>query len=153
MDFHNRFGNTILQANSIGLVVEKALPCHCEDIAEFEDPSQIPCAENFVLNNAQMSANATTGNAKLKGSITGAGGVIAKIDLKDIDGNLVAATLTDADGNWQIVQIEAGQYELFQDSTNHFVSPVYEILAGTKQQLLTLEEAQTMNIVLEVHKL
>ncbi|WP_413511576.1 hypothetical protein [Myroides odoratus] len=42
---------TILQAKSVGLEVEKALPCNCEDTADFEDPSQVPCSDSFVLNN------------------------------------------------------------------------------------------------------
>ena len=29
---------TILQANSIGLVVDKALPCHCDEKDDFENP-------------------------------------------------------------------------------------------------------------------
>lgn len=42
---------TILQAKSVGLEVEKALPCNCGDTADFEDPSQVPCSDSFVLNN------------------------------------------------------------------------------------------------------
>lgn len=41
---------TILQAKSAGLEVEKALPCNCDDTADFEDPSQVPCTDAFVLN-------------------------------------------------------------------------------------------------------
>ncbi|WP_255492324.1 hypothetical protein [Myroides sp. NP-2] len=41
---------TILQAKSAGLEVEKALPCNCDDTADFEDPSQVPCSDAFVLN-------------------------------------------------------------------------------------------------------
>lgn len=39
---------TILQAGTIGLQVEQALPCNCENLEEFESPSVIPCNENFV---------------------------------------------------------------------------------------------------------
>ena len=41
---------TILQAGSAGLVVEKALPCECANISDFENPEMIPCADNFELN-------------------------------------------------------------------------------------------------------
>lgn len=41
---------TILQAKSAGLEVEKALPCNCDDTEDFEDPSQVPCSDAFVLN-------------------------------------------------------------------------------------------------------
>ena len=34
---------TILQADSIGLKVEKALPCTCEDVADFQEADQTPC--------------------------------------------------------------------------------------------------------------
>jgi hypothetical protein len=42
---------TILQADSIGLVVEKALPCNCEDVTAdtWENPSAVPCGDNFVV--------------------------------------------------------------------------------------------------------
>lgn len=45
---------TILQADSIGLKVEKALPCKCDDVADFEDPAQVPCGSNFELSTAKM---------------------------------------------------------------------------------------------------
>lgn len=41
---------TILQAGSAGLKVEKALPCDCANINDFENPDMIPCADNFELN-------------------------------------------------------------------------------------------------------
>lgn len=41
---------TILQADSIGLVVEKALPCNCDDTADFENPEAIPCSDSFEIN-------------------------------------------------------------------------------------------------------
>jgi hypothetical protein len=45
---------TILQAESIGLIVDKALPCKCDDVADFEDPAQVPCSSNLVLTNAKI---------------------------------------------------------------------------------------------------
>lgn len=38
---------TILQAGTIGLEVDKALPCNCDDKDEFEDPSEVPCDNGF----------------------------------------------------------------------------------------------------------
>jgi hypothetical protein len=42
---------TILQADSIGLKVEKALPCNCDDVTAdtWENPSAVPCGDNFVV--------------------------------------------------------------------------------------------------------
>lgn len=45
---------TILQADSIGLKVEKALPCHCEPGVKFDDHLGEMCASNFMLNENQI---------------------------------------------------------------------------------------------------
>ncbi|AXG72999.1 hypothetical protein DVK85_01610 [Flavobacterium arcticum] len=45
---------TILQADSIGLKVEKALPCNCGEEDEFEPGTVIPCNSNFEITNAQL---------------------------------------------------------------------------------------------------
>lgn len=45
---------TILQADSIGLRVEKALPCNCEPGVKFDDQLGEMCGSNFALNNNQI---------------------------------------------------------------------------------------------------
>lgn len=45
---------TILQADSIGLRVEKALPCNCEPGVKFDDQLGEMCESNFALNNNQI---------------------------------------------------------------------------------------------------
>ena len=45
---------TILQADSIGLKVEKALPCHCEPGVKFNDTLGEMCDSGFVLNSNQI---------------------------------------------------------------------------------------------------
>lgn len=45
---------TILQADSIGLKVEKALPCNCEPGVKFDDQLGEMCGSNFALNNNQI---------------------------------------------------------------------------------------------------
>lgn len=52
---------TILQADSIGLKVEKALPCNCEDVNEdtFENPEEVPCNTNFEITESQLGGGAT----------------------------------------------------------------------------------------------
>lgn len=47
---------TILQAESIGLKVEKALPFN-EDLSDFENPDAVPQGSNFELNGAQIGQN------------------------------------------------------------------------------------------------
>ncbi|WP_411811516.1 hypothetical protein ACLB9Y_16940 [Chryseobacterium scophthalmum] len=49
---------TILQADSIGLKVEKALPCNCEPGVKFDDQLGEMCATNFALNNNQIGQSA-----------------------------------------------------------------------------------------------
>jgi hypothetical protein len=52
---------TILQADSIGLKVEKALPCNCEDVNEdtFENPEEVPCNTNFEITESQLGVGTT----------------------------------------------------------------------------------------------
>ncbi|CAD7802334.1 hypothetical protein CHRY9390_00913 [Chryseobacterium aquaeductus] len=45
---------TILQADSIGLKVEKALPCNCEPGVKFDDNLGEMCGSNFELNQNQV---------------------------------------------------------------------------------------------------
>jgi len=45
---------TILQADSIGLKVDKALPCECGNEADFEPGTFVPCGGNFEVNGAQI---------------------------------------------------------------------------------------------------
>ena len=144
---------TILQANSIGLQVEKALPCHCEDVNEdtFENPQDVPCSDNFVLNNAQI--NGASGTAKLFGKIEGNNGIKAVITLKTVEGLIQEIVLCDADGNWEITSITAGNYELLIDSTNKFPESTYSITDGVKQQLVELENGQVLEFNLTVTEL
>lgn len=48
---------TILQADSIGLKVEKALPCNCADVTPqtWESPETVPCGDSFEMNNYQLN--------------------------------------------------------------------------------------------------
>jgi hypothetical protein len=50
---------TILQADSIGLKVEQALPYN-EDLSDFEDPTQVPQSPNFHINETPMNGNPKT---------------------------------------------------------------------------------------------
>ncbi len=48
---------TIIQANSIGLEVIKALPCNCNDTADFENPALVPCGDSIVLTTNTLVAS------------------------------------------------------------------------------------------------
>jgi hypothetical protein len=52
---------TILQADSIGLVVQKALPCNCDDVTidTWENPSAVPCGDNFVVTHDVLNGGDT----------------------------------------------------------------------------------------------
>ena len=141
---------TILQANSIGLQVEKALPCNCDDVnaITFENPEEIPCAESFVLNNAQINGDA--GTARIFGKIEGNNGIKAVITLKTLEGLVQEVTLCNEDGDWEIASLPAGKYELLIDSTNKFASGVYLVTNGEKENLIELEKAQTQEFNITV---
>ena len=49
---------TILQADSIGLKVNKALP-YDEDLSDFEDPAAVPKSSNFEITSAQLGGSKT----------------------------------------------------------------------------------------------
>ncbi|MDR6969184.1 hypothetical protein J2X31_003211 [Flavobacterium arsenatis] len=62
---------TILQADSIGLKVEKALPCNCDDIINdetFENPEEALCSSKIESEVGQTLAGATS--AKAQNNIT-----------------------------------------------------------------------------------
>ena len=146
---------TILQANSIGLEVKKALPCYCDEVNSktFENPEMIPCNDDFVLSNAQMGNSDIIINTKLFGTISGTNGVVTKIELNDIDGTTIMNTLCNTKGYWELTQVPADQYELIIDSTNQFPDTAYSIVSGSKQQIVALSENQSLEYNLEIKKL
>ena len=144
---------TILQANSIGLQVEKALPCHCEDVNEdtFENPQDVPCSDSFVLNNAQI--NGATGTAKVFGKIEGNQDLNVIITLKTLEGLFQDSTNCDENGDWEIKNIPVGTFILNLDATNLLPIEDYEILEGVKEQTIILETLEVMEINLKINKL
>ncbi|WP_193553761.1 hypothetical protein [Flavobacterium silvisoli] len=141
---------TILQANSIGLVVEKALPCNCEDLNDFEDPKAVPCGDSFTLTNAQI--NGATNTSKLFGKITGNEGLISRIMLKTSDNLLQDMTNTDANGEWELKNIPAGTFTLFLDALNVFPDTDFVIESGEKEQDISLEVNEILEVNLKVKK-
>ena len=143
---------TILQADSIGLKVEKALPCNCEDTADFEDPSQIPCNPNFEITQSQMNGETPTGKATLKGVIKGAEGIAVKVVLKNLNGTIVDLTYADSDGNWEMGPVPADKCELLIDATNKLPDEQFVIINGSKEHAVTLEDGNVYEFTLEVKR-
>lgn len=135
---------TILQADSIGLKVDRALPFN-DDLSDFEFPDQVPQSTQLLLNENQIGGG-TTGTAKLIGIINGNDGKNAKIVLKTIDGDIQDLTYSDDNGNWELEQLPAGKYELFLDFNNDFPETAYQVTQGEKEQVVELENTTTTEV-------
>jgi hypothetical protein len=140
---------TILQADSIGLKVIKALPFD-DDLSGFEDPSIVPHSDNLTLGDAQLNGQKT---ARLIGRIEGNENIEAKITLKNTDGTLRDLTYCDTNGDWELTTVPTGKYELLLDTNNDFNDTLFEVLEGNKEQVIKLTPDQTLEVNLKVHKL
>ncbi|WP_417558509.1 carboxypeptidase-like regulatory domain-containing protein [Mesoflavibacter zeaxanthinifaciens] len=140
---------TILQAQSIGLNVTKALPFN-EDLSDFEDPDSVPQSAEIELTEAQIGATQNTGTARLFGQITGNNGIEAKIVLKRIDGSIQDLTYTDTNGQWELNNLPAGRFELLLDADNDFPSDTYQVSSGSKEQVVELADDQTVQVDLTI---
>jgi hypothetical protein len=137
---------TILQANSIGLEVKKALPCNCDEVnsTTFENPEMIPCNDSFYMSNAQIGG--VTGTAKLIGKVTGPGNRQTRIILKTQEGLQQDFTNTDENGEWELIQIPAGVYSLSLDSLDAYPDTDFVVTDGEKEQEITLETNQVIEV-------
>ena len=104
-----------------------------------------------MVNNSQI--NGATGTAKIYGEIEGNDGLIARIMLKTLTGLVQDVTLSTNNGKWEILNIPAGTYDLFLDATNVFNPSIYQVVTGTKTQVIQLEEDQVLEINLTFNKL
>jgi hypothetical protein len=142
---------TILQAQSIGLTVTKALPSLDNELSDFENPAEVPQSSQIDIElDAQIGGANPTGIARLVGSITGNQGIEAKIVLKKIDGATQDITYCNTNGTWELNNIPAGRYELFLDANNDFPADTFEVTTGSKQQVVELEDGQVIEIDLTV---
>lgn len=146
---------TILQAQSIGLKVTKALPFDIDDVNEdtFEDPSSVPQSSEIELSEAELGGSQTPAKtARLFGKINGNNGIESKILLKRIDGFIQDMTYCDIDGKWELNNLSIGKYELLLDANDDFSSDSYQITEGSKEQVVELQndQATEINITLEL---
>ncbi len=139
---------TILQAQSIGLNVAKALPFNDEALDDFEDPSAVPQSQEIDVDPTLMGDSLNSGTARLLGDITGNDGIEAKVVLKRIDGAIQDLTYTDTSGYWELNNLPAGRFELLLDADGDFET--YQVTAGSKEQVVELDDDQILEVDLTV---
>lgn len=148
---------TILQADTIGLKVERALPCNCdENPNDYEEGTVLPpCNSNFEKTDSKLNGG-NIGSAILKGSINGIENVEntnIKILLKLLDGNVQDIAFTFGTVNWEINHIPAGKYELIIDAENKLPDNEYSVIEGFKQLTVELVDDQVKVVNLKVLKI
>lgn len=144
---------TILQAQSIGLNVTKALPSNDDDLDSFENPDEVPQSSQIDFNNAQIGGDSNSGTANLYGEINGNEGIEAKILLKKIDGSIQDMTYCDVNGKWELKNLPAGKFELLLDAQNDFPETEYIVMEGSKEQMVVLEINTAKEVNLKVKKI
>lgn len=143
---------TILQAQSIGLNVTKALPFN-EDLSDFETPDEVPQSSQIDFNNAQIGGDSNSGTANLYGEINGNEGIEAKILLKKIDGSIQDMTYCDVNGKWELKNLPTGKFELLLDAQNDFPETEYIVMEGSKELMVVLEINTAKEVNLKVKKI
>ncbi len=144
---------TILQAESIGLKVDKALPFNT-DVTDFENPDEVPQSSQINFNDAQIGgAQTVVRTARVFGKIAGSNGISSKILLKNIDGSIQDLTYCDANGNWELNHLPAGRYELLLDAENDFNESEYTIISGQKANAVELVDNEVKEYNIEIEKL
>lgn len=142
---------TILQADSIGLKVDRALPYN-DDLSDFENEDEVP-RSNAIKNNlgAQIGVANVIGTARLKGKIVGNNGINAKIVLRTIAGTTQDITYCADNGIWELKNLPEGKFELFLDANLDFPIDTYHVVEGAKQLVVELVNNETIevNIVYE----
>jgi len=139
---------TILQAQSIGLNVTKALPFN-DDLSCFENPDEVPQSDALELNSAEIGGTITK-TATLIGTISGNQEIESKIILKRIDGIIEDITYSNVSGNWELSNLPAGKYELLLDVDDDFLHAGLIVLDGSKEQVIELVDDEIKEISLRV---
>lgn len=143
---------TILQAQTIGLNVTKALPFD-EDLSDFENTEDVPHSNALDITNAEIGGGLNLASARLVGRIEGNESIEAKIVLKNVDGSLRNLDYCDESGSWEISGIPAGKYELLLDAEDDFPTDDFEVLEGSKALTVELENDQTLEVNLKLQKI
>lgn len=142
---------TILQADSIGLRVTKALPFDQAALQEFENPSEVPVSQGLEITYDQLGSSQL---GRILGKIFGNENKEAKIVLKNyLDDTLRDLTYCDANGNWELNSVPVGKYKLVLDANNDFPTTDYEVTEGSNEVTVELAADQTAEINLTIQPL
>jgi hypothetical protein len=139
---------TILQADSIGLKVDKALPFE-ENLSDFEEPDNVPKSKGLSISNSQLG---TSQKARIVGKISGGENKEAKIVLKNLDGTIRDLTYCNPSGIWELNDISVGKYQLSLDANTDFPNTGFEVIEGSKEQTVELAANKTLEVKLTVKK-
>ncbi|HLP63267.1 hypothetical protein [Flavobacterium sp.] len=142
---------TILQADSIGLRVTKALPFDEDALPEFENPEEVPVSEGLEISYDLLGSSQL---GRVVGKIFGNENKEAKIVVKNyLDDTLRDLTYCDANGNWELNSVPVGKYKLVLDANNDFPTTDYEVTEGSKEVTVELAANQTAEINLTIQPL
>lgn len=142
---------TILQAQSIGLNVTKALPFD-DNLSDYEDPTKVPQSSQIVPTDAQMGGSNEQKTGSISGHIEGLQGLLPEIMLKNKDKSPVDFTNPDDKGDFWMENIPVGKYELCLDENDDFDNH-YSIIEGKVTRVVEVKEASTTTVHLVVKKI
>lgn len=142
---------TILQAQSIGLNVTKALPFD-DNLSDYEDPTKVPQSSQIVSTDAQMGGSDEQKTGSISGNIEGLDGLLPEIMLKNKDKSPVDFTNPNEKGDFWMENIPVGKYELCLDENDDFDNH-YSIIEGKVTRVVEVKEASTTTVHLVVKKI
>ncbi|MCQ4139086.1 hypothetical protein [Chryseobacterium sp. EO14] len=143
---------TILQAQSIGLNVTKALPFD-DNLSDYEDPTKVPQSSEITPNDAQIGGDSDTQKTgSIAGSIKGLDGLLPEIMLKNMDKSPVDFTNPDDGGDFFLQNIPVGKYEICLDE-NEDLNNQYNIISGKVTRVIEVKEGSTTEASLIVKRI
>lgn len=146
---------TILQAESIGLKVEKALPCvGCADDEKFEDNLGSFCDEGneygFIPTTAQIGGVNTTTKGKIALILKGLNEEDSlKVVLRNLQNQVIKMTYLYGDGGHNFTDVPTGDYDLNFDEED-ILTDRYDVTAGLVKQIVTISEENETIVTLTV---
>ena len=142
---------TILQAQSIGLNVVKALPFD-ENLSDFQDPATVPQSAGLYYSEEQMGGALAPKTGNLYGEINGNQNLVTEIMLRNLDNSPKDFTSCTPEGNWILENIPVGKYQLNLDENNQFEADGFEIVEGSSIVVVEVLDNQSIAINLTVKK-
>ncbi|WP_415060222.1 hypothetical protein [Flavobacterium sp.] len=146
---------TILQADSIGLKVEKALPCACDN-EEYEDNLGDLCNSDGTYGfdfepDAVIGGNNGVSKGNLNGQVNNLqSSDSVKVVLRNLQNQVIKMIYLYGEGIFTFENIPVGDYELNFDDENELLNN-YTILEGNVKQTITILENDTVNVALTLN--